>query len=117
MIVEDHAIMTLQAALHAPDGLAAVRPEEAGKLPAWGLSDLYPSIDSPALQADLDAAEAQATRFAETYAGKLDSLPGGALAAAIAEYQAIEETLGRVMSYAQLQFSGDGTDATIGRFM
>jgi oligoendopeptidase F len=117
MISEDHATMTPQGALHAPDGLAAARTDDAGKLPAWDLSDLYPGLDSPALQADLDRAEAQAARFAETYAGKLAALPGAALAAAIAEFQAIEESLGRVMSYAQLQFSGDSTDATIGRFM
>ncbi len=50
-------------------------------------------------------------------AGKLAGLSGAALAAAIAEYERIDEVLGRVMSYAQLQFSGDGTDATIGQFM
>ena len=102
---------------HAPDGATAVQPDQSGALPAWDLSDLYPSIDSPALQSDLDAADAQAAQFAETYAGTLESLSGAALAAAIAEFQAIEEVLGRVMSYAQLQFSGDGGDAKIGRFM
>ena len=109
---KDHATMTRPGALHAPDGHAA-----PAALPAWDLSDLYPAPDSPALRGDLDAAEAQAARFAETYGGTLATLSASALAAAIADYQAIEEILGRVMSYAQLQFAGDGTSATIGRFM
>jgi oligoendopeptidase F len=111
--------MTYPGACPAPDGLAttAERSPAAERLPAWDLSDLYPAIDSPALQADLNAAEARATAFAKTYAGTLANQPAARLAAAIAEYQAIEEVLGRVMSYAQLQFSGDGTDGNIGRFM
>ena len=43
-------------------------------------------------------------------------MSGGALAAAIAEYERIEEVLGRLMSYAQLLFAGDSTNAEIGRF-
>ena len=43
-------------------------------------------------------------------------MPGGVLAAAIAEYERIEEVLGRLVSYAQLLFSGDSTNAEIGRF-
>ena len=43
-------------------------------------------------------------------------MTGPDLASAIAEYERIEEVLGRLMSYAQLLFSGDSTDAEIGRF-
>ena len=48
-----------------------------------------------------------------------DALPGcpaRALAAAIAEYERIEEILGRLASYAQLLFAADSTDAAIGQF-
>ena len=93
-----------------PDGQAAA------DLPTWDLADLYPAPDSPELAADLDRAEAEAAAFSHTQAGKLGGLSGRALAAAIAEYQRIEEILGRVMSYAQLLFSGDSTDPAIGRF-
>ncbi|MBN8906693.1 MAG: oligoendopeptidase F, partial [Rhodospirillales bacterium] len=85
-------------------------------LPAWDLSDLYPGPDSPAVEADLAAADQQARRFAAAYQGRLFDLTGAELAAAIAEYERIEETLGRLMSYAQLLFSGDSTDPAIGRF-
>jgi oligoendopeptidase F len=87
-----------------------------GSLPAWDLSDLYPSPDSPAVMADLARAEETAKGFAHTHAGTLASLSGAALAAVIAEYERIQEMLGRVASYAQLLFAGDSSDPVIGRF-
>jgi oligoendopeptidase F len=98
-----------------PEGQAGT-PAPDARLPQWDLADLYPSRDSRELAADLDHAEAAAAAFATAYAGRLQALPGPALAAAIAEYERIEEILGRVMSYAQLLFSGDSNDPTIGRF-
>jgi oligoendopeptidase F len=93
-----------------PDGQAAA------ELPTWDLADLYPAPDSPQLAADLARADAAAQAFATANAGKLAAMSGRALAAAIGEFERIEEILGRVMSYAQLLFSGDSTDAAIGRF-
>ena len=85
-------------------------------LPSWDLTDLYPATDSAEVAADLDRAETEAQAFNARYAGTLAELPGAALAAAFAEYERIEETLGRLMSYAQLQFSADSSDARIGKF-
>jgi oligoendopeptidase F len=97
-----------------PDASTAQTVDVA--LPAWDLSDLYPGADSPQVLADFERAEQQAKRFAEAYAGKLAQTGGAELAAAIAEFERIEEVLGRLMSYAQLLFSGDSTDPDIGRF-
>ena len=85
-------------------------------LPTWDLADLYPAPDSPAVEADFAKAEQAARAFAAAHQGKLAAMSGGALAAAIAEYERIEEVLGRLMSYAQLLFAGDSTNAEIGRF-
>ncbi len=93
-----------------PDGL------RAGTLPRWDLSDLYDAPDSPRVAADLGRAEADAKRFSERYAGRLGQLDGAGLAAAIAECERIDEVLGGLMSYAQLLFSGDSSDAAVGRF-
>jgi oligoendopeptidase F len=90
--------------------------EAAETLPNWDLTDLYPAPDSPAVEADMAKAENAAKAFAARHQGKLTSMPGGALATAITEYERIEEILGRLMSYAQLLFSGDSTNADIGRF-
>ncbi len=92
-----------------PDGNAAA-------LPAWDLRDLYPAPDSAELAADLNRAEQRAKAFNASAAGKLAGMTGTALAGAILEYQGVEEILGRVMSYAQLLFAGDGTDPALGKF-
>ncbi|WP_227320360.1 M3 family oligoendopeptidase [Acidisoma silvae] len=89
---------------------------QAELLPSWDLADLYDGVDSPALLHDLETSKTRAAAFRSDYAGKLDGLAAGALAGALREYEAIEETLGRVMSYAQLLFSGDSSDAKISRF-
>ena len=92
-----------------PDGQAA-------SLPTWDLRDLYPAPDSPQLTADLDRTETEAKAFEARYAGKLAGLDGNGLAAAIEGLERIEEVMGRVMSYAQLLFSADSTDAARGQF-
>jgi oligoendopeptidase F len=88
----------------------------AEPLPAWDLSDLYPSPDSPSVATDFERSAAQAQAFSAAYAGKLATLPGAALAAAIAEFERIEEILGRLASYASLLFAGDSTDPVVAQF-
>jgi oligoendopeptidase F len=99
---------------HAPDGATSV--VQAQDLPSWDLSDLYESLDSPQIETDLAKAEQDAESFAATYAGHLATLPGAKLAGAMQVFEAIDEVLGRVMSYAQLLFSADSTDAVAGQF-
>jgi oligoendopeptidase F len=94
--------------------LAASTPDAS--LPAWDLTDLYPGRDSDAVAADLATATREARGFAAAHAGKLASLTPSAFAAAMAGYERIDETLSRLVSYAQLLFSGDSTDPALGRF-
>ena len=96
-----------------PD-ISPMAPTEA--LPAWDLSDLYAGPEDPRLTADLDKAEADSRAFNASHAGRLAGLSGDQLAAAIATYEAIEEVLGRAMSFAQLVFSGDAQSSANGRF-
>ncbi|HVC59259.1 MAG TPA: M3 family oligoendopeptidase [Acetobacteraceae bacterium] len=91
-------------------------PSATEALPAWDLSDLYRAPDAPEVAADFARADHRARAFAAAYADKLAGLPGATLAAAIAEYEKIEEMLGRLLSYAQLLFAGDSADPAIGRF-
>ncbi|MCH9019617.1 MAG: M3 family oligoendopeptidase [Proteobacteria bacterium] len=91
------------------------RPD-IGRLPEWDLADLYPGTNSPELERDLTAAQAGAERFESRYAGKLAALDGDALGEAIAEYEAIDELLGRIMSYASLVHAGAIDDPETGRF-
>ena len=71
-------------------------------LPDWDLSDLYPGMESDELARDLETAQGLAEAFETRYAGKLNDLDGAGLGAAIAEYEAIDETLGRVIELVGL---------------
>ncbi len=95
---------------------SATNAHAGDALPSWDLTDLYPAPDSPELAADLNRAAAEAQAFDTKYSGRVAELSGDALAAALAEYERIEEILGRLMSYAQLQFSTDSSDPQIGKF-
>ncbi|HUN47028.1 MAG TPA: oligoendopeptidase F, partial [Stellaceae bacterium] len=87
-----------------------------GNLPEWDLNDLYPGRDSPELRGDLDRAAAEAKRFEGDYKGKLAGLAGRDLGLAVAAYEKLQDTLGRVMSYAGLVYAGDQSNPEIGRF-
>ena len=102
----------------APANNANKAPEDRilGTLPVWDLTDLYPGNDSPELNADLDRVAKDAAAFSGSYKGKLSGLSGKALGAAIAEYEAIDEIMGRIMSYAQLVYAGNVSDPDVGRF-
>jgi len=92
------------------------KTENLGDLPVWDLKDLYPGSDSAELNADLDRAAADSKAFSGKYKGKLAGLSGTALGTAIAEYEAVDEIMGRVMSYAQLVYAGNVSDPDVGRF-
>ena len=97
--------------------MAAMSGEaELGPLPRWDLRDLFPGRDSPELKRALAAAESDAAAFRARYEGKLAALSGPELAEAIAVYERIEEMLGRVMSYASLDYCTNMTDPETGRF-
>ena len=87
-----------------------------GDLPQWDLADLYPATDSAELEADLDRAEKASRAFSGRWKGKLAGLSGDVLGKAIAEYEAIDEIMGRIMSYAQLVYAGNVSDPEIGQF-
>ena len=86
-------------------------------LPTWDLSHLYTSVDSPALAADLQGAERAALAFRDRLAGRVDSVDGPTLGRAVAEYERIEEVLGRILSFAYLHYAGDMADPARGRFL
>jgi oligoendopeptidase F len=86
-----------------------------GRLPEWDLSDLYPGIDAAEVKRDLDWADSECTAFAEAYKGKLGDLAasaeaGRALAEAVKRYEAIDDLLGRLISFASLVYAGNTTD-------
>ena len=87
-----------------------------GKLPRWNLGDLYSGPKSQALARDLTRAQRRAARFEKSYKGRLARMSGKRLGKAVAEYESIDETLGKVMSYAQLLYAADVANARIAQF-
>ena len=87
-------------------------------LPEWNLADLYPALDAPEVARDLDRVDADCIAFEEAYKGRLADLArtAGGLAEAVKRYEAIDDLVGRLVSYAGLVHAGDTTDATRAKF-
>src|SRR5271166_6103006 len=100
---------------------AAAEPASAqrralGALPEWDLSDLYLGTESEPLAHDLSTLADEAEAFRDRYEGRLAALSGAELGAAVEAYERLQETIGRVMSYASLVHAGNLTDPELGRF-
>ncbi|MEM9370537.1 MAG: M3 family oligoendopeptidase [Pseudomonadota bacterium] len=99
------------------DSAADAGSAELGPLPEWDLDDLYTGMDSSELVADVERAETSCRTFAAAYQGKLGSLDGSGLAKAISEMEEINQTLGRIMSFAGLLYYQNTTDPDRAKFM
>ncbi|MAU40633.1 MAG: oligoendopeptidase F [Kordiimonas sp.] len=96
-------------------------PSDSGQidpasLPRWDLTDLYPGMDSPVLEADFTQLTTETDIFVKRYQDKLDALSANQLLDAIKAYENIEELTGKIMSYAGLLHAGDMTNPQIGQF-
>ena len=94
---------------------AAAQAKKLGDLPEWKLADLYEGTDSPQLKADLADSDRRADAMQARYAGKLAALldggkGGAALAEAVREFEAMNDLLGRIVSYAGLLYAADTSD-------
>jgi oligoendopeptidase F len=92
-----------------------------GALPEWNLNDLYAGIDDPNVKRDLDRADAECVAFEQAYKGKLAALveapdAGPALAAAVKRYEALDDLLGRLISFAGLVHAGNTVDPARAKF-
>ena len=112
---------TRQTAARRPLTNASAGKKAVGGLPEWNLSDLYAGLDDPAIKRDLDRADADCAAFEAAYKGKLNQLAGSAeagarLAAAVKSYEAIDDLMGRLGSYAGLLHAGDTLDPARTKF-
>ncbi len=110
-----------KAAAKRPAALKSTRQSALGALPEWDLDDLYSGLDDPAIKRDLDRADAECLAFEEAYKGKLADLArapdgGAALAEAVRRYEAIDDLMGRLGSYAGLIHAGNTLDPAGNKF-
>jgi len=95
---------------------ADVNPGDLGDLPRWNLDDLYPGIDSADLETAFVNLLTDCATFETRYKGNLTGLTGAELGQAIAEYEACEEVMGRIASFAGLTYVTHMGDASIAQF-
>ncbi|MDB5524593.1 MAG: oligoendopeptidase [Rhizobium sp.] len=91
-----------------------------GLLPTWNLADLYPSGDGPDFLRDLEKARIDAAAFQDKWKGKLGDACAQTgtegLGEALKEFEALEDIIGRIGSYAGLTYYGDMVDPAKGKF-
>jgi oligoendopeptidase F len=100
---------------------AKSRPAPGLSLPEWNLADLYSGLDDPRIARDLDRSDAESLAFEEAYRGKLAGLAEGpqagpALTQAVKRYEALDDLIGRLISYAGLVHAGDTVDPARAKF-
>ncbi len=108
-------------AVAAGGGGQTVAGQDLGVLPLWRLDDLYEGMDSPRFADDLQRAAADARNFAAAYQGKLADLAkapdaGERLYEAVRAYDALQDLMGRIMSYASLLYASDTSDVARAKF-
>ncbi|HCD85197.1 MAG TPA: oligoendopeptidase F, partial [Agrobacterium sp.] len=112
--------MTLNRSIPQPVfSLAETSGPVLGDLPDWKLSDLYPSGDSPEYKGDLEKAAAMATAFEGKWKGKLETAARATgvngIGAALKEYEALDDLIGRIGSFAGLTYFSDTSNPANGK--
>ena len=101
------------------DELTTTANSSLGELPEWDLSALYESMESQTFSEDVEKALEEAQEFQNTYAGKLSELAvsdAEGLATSILQFQQFQDDMGRIMSYAVLNYMGDTSNAERAKF-
>lgn len=97
----------VRAAAGPAQGAAA----ELGDLPSWRLEDLYPSATSDAFRSDMKKAETDSIAFETKWKGKLAAAAtktgNDGIGAAVKEFEALEDIMGRIASFAGLTYFSD----------
>ena len=98
------------------DSVVGLLSEE--NLPEWDLGSLYTSLKDPKIQIDSEACRQKTKKFVETYKGLFTNpdWQGNQLLLAIQDFESIQETFGRLISFSGLLYYKNLTDLEIGQF-
>ena len=81
-----------------------------GMLPEWNLNDLFDGTESEAFRTTFERSVPDSADFEARYKGKLGGYAKSdptSLAQAISDFEALEDSLGRLISYSGLLYAGD----------
>ncbi|WP_320198207.1 M3 family oligoendopeptidase [Agrobacterium sp. rho-13.3] len=112
--------MTVKPSIPTPAFSTAEATSAAlGDLPTWKLSDLYPSAEGAEYKGALEEAAKAATAFEDKWKGKLEDaakLSGNeGIGAALKEYEALDDLIGRIGSFAGLTYFSDTSNPANGK--
>ncbi len=93
------------------------RPLNGAEQINWDLSDLYSSSDDLNLQKDKTSVLQQADAFSEKYKGRIADLSAAELKTLLEKYEVIQDTGGKISSFAYLQWSTDTGNAEYGKLV
>ncbi|MEY9168473.1 oligoendopeptidase F [Sinorhizobium fredii] len=107
------------SAVRAQAGQAASSAANLGELPTWRLEDLYASAASYEFRADVAKAEADALAFEKEWKGKLAEAAAKTgdqgIGAAVKAFEALEDLMGRIASFAGLTYFSDTSNPANGK--
>jgi oligoendopeptidase F len=83
----------------------------------WDLSDLYEGADDKNLQSDKKNVLRKAEDFAKKYHNSVKNLDVSSFNDALHEYEEIIEKIGKIASFAHLQWAADTSEASYGKLM
>ncbi len=84
---------------------------------AWDLTDLYAAIDDPAIDRDLDEADARADELAQQYQGLIASLSPEEMYDLLEAYESVHELSRKVSAYAYLDWSANTENSASGALL
>ncbi|MQW88065.1 M3 family oligoendopeptidase [Sinorhizobium saheli] len=108
-----------RSSVRAQAGEAGGATAELGDLPSWRLQDLYLSPASEEFRSDMAKAEADAIAFEGKWKGKLAEAAGRTdnegIGAAVKEFEALEDLMGRIAAFAGLTYFSDTSNPANGK--
>jgi len=83
----------------------------------WNLADLYGGYDDPYIEEDITYCQKEAAAINTEYAGKVEALNAEALQALIVRLENLETRLGKLFTFAFLNFATNTADQQVSAFL
>ena len=83
----------------------------------WNLADIYQGYDDPQIESDIASCEKEAAAINKEYAGKVENLGMEELHDLVARLERLETMLGRLFTFAFLNFATNTADQQVSGFL
>lgn len=97
--------------------MSATKALNGAETVLWDLSDLYNSSNDPQIHRDQQTLRDMAQQFESRFRGKVGSIDAKGMSEALQEFETISDLLGKMGSFAYLQWSTNTEDADFGKLM